>query len=221
MIPMELLTAQTEQGRFYGIYTGIVTEVENPNNTEEGQKNLGRVKVKFPWLSDEDTSYWARIISPIAGNQRGLYFLPKVNDEVLVAFEHGLIEFPCVMGSLWNSESLPPVFEDKDYKATDNQTTIKSASGHTIILNDTKDNEQIIIQAKTKDEKQANTIVFDCAKNSLTISVTKDTSKKNQIVMEPEKITLTQDKTTITIAKDEIAIEAKKVSVKCDAFEVK
>ena len=68
--------------RVSGVVVGVVTNNQDP-------EGMGRVKVKFPWLSDEDESNWARVAAPMAGKERGFYFLPEVEDEVLVAFEHG------------------------------------------------------------------------------------------------------------------------------------
>ncbi len=52
---------------------------------------MGKIKVKFPTLpansGQEIESAWARLVSPMAGNDRGMFFLPEINDEVLVAFE--------------------------------------------------------------------------------------------------------------------------------------
>ena len=61
---------QHDPGRFYGVVIGIVT-----NNQDTG--TMARVKVKFPWLSDDNESWWARIAVPMAGNGRGTYFLPE------------------------------------------------------------------------------------------------------------------------------------------------
>src|SRR5262245_31955279 len=114
------------EGRIHGVVSGIVTNNQDPDKR-------GRVKLKFPWLSDTDESWWARIVSPMAGKERGVYFLPEVNDEVLVAFEHGDPRFPLVIGALWNTEDKPP-FTNDDGK--NNVRAIKSRSGHTITLGD-------------------------------------------------------------------------------------
>lgn len=87
--------------RIYGVVVGIVT---NNKDTEK----LGRVKVKIPRLSGEDESNWARVTSFMAGKERGAFFLPEVDDEVLVAFEYGDINMPYVIGSLWNGKDVPP-----------------------------------------------------------------------------------------------------------------
>jgi len=84
----------------YGVVIGIVTQ-------NDDKDKLGRVKVKFPWLSDNDESDWARITQLGAGPNAGAVFIPEVNDEVLVAFEHGDISRPFVIGGLYNGKDKP------------------------------------------------------------------------------------------------------------------
>src|SRR5205085_2988322 len=116
-----------------GVVVGVVT------NNQDDPDGLGRVKVKFPWLSNDEESFWARVAVPMAGKERGFYFLPEVEDEVLVAFEHGDPRFPYVLGSLWNGQDKPP--EKNDGK--NNVRVIKSRSGHVIRLNDEDGKEKI------------------------------------------------------------------------------
>lgn len=152
---------QTEQhNRFYGVTIGVVTNNKDPDK-------LGRVKVKFPWLSEQEESYWARLATPMAGKERGLYFLPEVEDEVLVAFEHGAVEFPYILGALWNGKDKPPVTNED---GQNNLRTIKSRSGHIITLDDTKGEEKIII----RDMTAKNEIVIDSKNNTITLKVEKD-----------------------------------------------
>ena len=92
-----LLTPQARNDRFYGVVVGIVTNNQDP-------ENMHRVKVRFPWLSNDVESNWARVAAPMAGKGRGAYFLPEVDDEVLVAFEHGQVDHPFVVGCLWNGK---------------------------------------------------------------------------------------------------------------------
>ncbi|MBE9594681.1 MAG: phage tail protein, partial [Proteobacteria bacterium] len=63
--------------RIEGIVLGVVTKNQDP-------EKVGRVKIKFPWLADSDESYWARVATVMAGKDRGTFFLPEVDDEVLV-----------------------------------------------------------------------------------------------------------------------------------------
>jgi uncharacterized protein involved in type VI secretion and phage assembly len=170
MMDMEILaglvTPPGQQGRFYGVTVGIVTNNQDPDG-------LGRVKVKLPWLSEEHESHWARLLTPMAGPERGLYCLPEVDDEVLVAFEHGQVEFPYVLGGLWNGKDKPPEQNDD---GQNNKRTLKSRSGHVITLDDTQGQEKIVIRDKTG----KNEIVIDSAKNSLTIKVQGDFSVEAQ-----------------------------------------
>ena len=159
--------------RIAGVAVGIVTNNQDPDK-------LGRVKVRFPWLSDEDESQWARIAAPMAGNDRGAYFLPEVDDEVLVAFEHGDIRFPYVVGALWNGKDAPPA-SNSDGK--NNVRVIKSRSGHVVKLNDEDGKETIEIV----DKSEKNSIVVDTAKNTITITSDKD------IVLKASNGTITLD----------------------------
>jgi uncharacterized protein involved in type VI secretion and phage assembly len=138
----------------------LVTNNQDPDG-------LGRVKVRFPWLSDVDESFWARVAAPMAGKQRGAYFLPEVDDEVLVAFEHGDVRFPYVLGALWNGQDAPPVTNDD---GKNNVRMIKSRSGHIVKLNDEDGKETIEIV----DKSQKNSIVIDTAKNTITVTTDKD-----------------------------------------------
>jgi uncharacterized protein involved in type VI secretion and phage assembly len=171
--------------RIAGVVIGVVTNNQDPDK-------LGRVKVKFPWLSDEDESFWARIASPMTGKERGLYCLPEVDDEVLVMFEHGDLRFPYVIGSLWNGKDAPPT-DNGDGK--NNIRMIKSRSGHTIRLNDEDGKETIEIIDKT----QKNSFIIDTSKNTITITTDKDitlSAAKGTIKLEAQKIELKSSAST-------------------------
>lgn len=162
--------------RFTGVVVGIVTNNQDPDG-------MGRVKIKFPWLSDDDESQWARIAAPMAGADRGVYFLPEVDDEVLVVFEHGDIGFPYIIGALWNGKDAPPAKNDD---GKNNLRLIKSRSGHVIKLNDEDGKETIEII----DKSEKNSIVIDTSKDTITITSEKDISlkAKGMIKLDAEKI---------------------------------
>lgn len=84
----------------YGVVTGIVTNNKDP-------ESRFRVKVKFPWLSDAEESEWAPVAQAMVGNAYGAALLPEVNDEVLVAFDHGDVRAPVVLGGLYNGIDKP------------------------------------------------------------------------------------------------------------------
>jgi uncharacterized protein involved in type VI secretion and phage assembly len=144
-----------QSNRFHGVMVGIVTNNQDPDN-------MGRVKVKFPWLDDNVESTWARMACPMGGKGRGTYFLPEVNDEVLVAFEHGDMRVPYVLGAMWNGQDAPPA---NNSDGQNNIRVIHSRSGHLIRLDDTNGDEKIEIIDKTG----ANSITIKSSDNSVTI----------------------------------------------------
>ncbi|HYV24494.1 MAG TPA: phage baseplate assembly protein V, partial [Pyrinomonadaceae bacterium] len=84
-------------GRWYGAFPALVTDIKDP----DGQ---GRVKISLPWSADTAGAkyeYWARLATLMGGNNRGSWFIPDVNDEVLVVFEGGDPRRPYVIGALW------------------------------------------------------------------------------------------------------------------------
>lgn len=149
------LDYEDNSSKIYGVVTGVVTN----NKDEEG---MGRVKVTFAWLAENDESHWARIATLMAGNDRGTYFLPEVGDEVLVTFEHGDINYPYIIGSLWNGKDK---VHETNSDGKNNLRVIKSRSGHKIILDDTEGKEKITVIDKT--EKRS--IVLDSEKKTIDI----------------------------------------------------
>lgn len=91
-------------GAAAGVVVGIVTDNDDP-------ERLGRVKLRFPSLSADYESNWARVAAPGNGASRGTVWIPEVNDEVLVAFEGGDRQRPFVLGGLWNGSDTPPPIE--------------------------------------------------------------------------------------------------------------
>jgi phage protein D/phage baseplate assembly protein gpV len=91
----------SELGAVLGLVIGEVTNNADPDD-------LGRVRVRFPTLSTQDESFWARVAAPGAGRQRGIQWLPEVGDEVLAGFEFGDVHRPVILGGLWNRTD-PPV----------------------------------------------------------------------------------------------------------------
>ena len=151
--------------RFYGVVVGIVTNNQDPDG-------MHRVKVKFPWLSKDVESNWARVAAPMTGKDRGVYFLPEVDDEVVVAFEHGQVDHPFVVGSLWNGKDTAP---ESNADGQNNHRTIKSRSGHVLRFNDKAGGETIEIIDRTGSNK----IIIDSAANTITIEAKSDITIKS------------------------------------------
>jgi uncharacterized protein involved in type VI secretion and phage assembly len=97
---LELMRPPKERDWSAQLVVGVVT---NNKDTE----SMGRVRVKYPSLSDTEESAWARIASPSAGNARGIMMLPQPGEEVIVGFEHGDTRRPIVVGSLFNGRDKP------------------------------------------------------------------------------------------------------------------
>jgi uncharacterized protein involved in type VI secretion and phage assembly len=121
-----------------GIVIGLVSDLND-------QENLGRVKVKYPHLENQESD-WARLVAPMAGPGRGVFFRPEKDDEVLVGFEHGDPRRPYILGSLWSQVDQPP--PDDGQKTQNNWRFIKSRSGHIFKLDDTQGKEKIEILSK-------------------------------------------------------------------------
>lgn len=91
--------AAASGSRCAGLVSGTVTDTQDPDGS-------GRVKVRFPWLSDEYASDWARTAQS-GGTGGGEAFIPEVGDEVLVGFEHGHLDRPYVLAGLYNGQDRP------------------------------------------------------------------------------------------------------------------
>jgi uncharacterized protein involved in type VI secretion and phage assembly len=148
----QIRTAETESSRVYEPVIGIVTDNKDPDK-------LGRVKLKIPVLSEQDTTFWCPIIMLGAGKNRGWFFIPDKDDEVLVMFEHGDLNRPLVVGALWNGKDKPP---DKN-PGGNPRRVLKSRLGSKITFDD--DKQQLIIEDGVGKGK----ITFDSQANKITI----------------------------------------------------
>lgn len=148
-----------EPERFYGL---MLAEVIDNDEQQAGEIPAGRVKLKFPGLSDAYASGWAPCAMPMAGGDMGFYALPEKGDQVLVAFDQGELCKPYVIGSLWNATSKPPV---ADPDGGNNQRVIKSRAGHVIAFDDTTNGERLTIR-----DKSGSAIIMNAADGSVTIS---------------------------------------------------
>jgi uncharacterized protein involved in type VI secretion and phage assembly len=139
-----------------GIVIGVVTDLNDP-------EGLARVRVKFPHLNDEPSD-WARLSTPMAGKGRGLFFRPEVDDEVLVAFEHGEPRRPYIVGALWSKVDTPP--PDDGNATQNNWRQLVSRSGHVIRFDDTNGAEKIEIIDKDKSRK----VVLDSGQGKIQVT---------------------------------------------------
>ena len=183
------------QNRISGVVVAIVLDNKDPSN-------LGRVKLQFPWRDGADQTSWVRMAVPMAGNDRGTYFLPEIGDEVLVSFEHGMIEMPFVIGALWNGKDKPP---EANQNGKNDKRLIKSRSGHQIIFDDSSGNEklQILTNAGHK-------IVLDDSSGSEKIEII-DKTGDNSIIMDSSQGSITLKSQT------KVSVQAQMIEIKADS----
>ena len=130
----------TLNGHWFGVYPALVTDIKDP----DGQ---GRVKVSLPWSPDTSSSRyetWARVSTMMGGNNRGTWFIPDTNDEVLLAFEGGDPRRPYVVGGLWNGTDSPP--DSMDGAGNNYRKVIRSRNGVKVTLDDTDGQETLILE---------------------------------------------------------------------------
>ena len=171
MNPFEQMPNMANRDRNRGVVTARVVDNVDPDS-------MGRVQIQFHWLNNGEQSFWARVATPMAGSEMGIYFLPEIDDEVLVAFEHGNIEYPIVIGSLWNGSALP---SQENSNGENNIRQIKSRSGHELTFDDTEDGEKLTLQSSGSHK-----IEFDDSDNSITI----ESSGGNTVVMDDKTVTI-------------------------------
>ncbi|HEX8180817.1 MAG TPA: phage baseplate assembly protein V [Pyrinomonadaceae bacterium] len=184
-------------GRWYGVFPALVSDIKDP----DGQ---GRVKVTLPWSPDtggERYEVWARLATLMGGNRRGSWFIPDVNDEVLVVFEAGDPRRPYVIGGLWNGRDAPP--ESMDGAGNNYKKVLRSRNGVKITLDDTDGQEQLILetpggQKLTLKDSPASVEIVD--------------SNGNSIKLEPAGITINTS-AKLTVNASLVAVSAGMVTV--------
>lgn len=142
------------------VLIGLVLDNQDP-------EGLGRVKINLPGVAEDESGHWARVAAPMAGDGRGMFFLPEKNDEVLVAFEQGDVTRPYVLGALWNGKDKPP---EANSDGQNNFRLIKSRSGHLVRFDDSDGGEKIEIIDKSGE----NSLTIDTKSNSISIKSAKD-----------------------------------------------
>ena len=153
-----------------------MANVTGPTGEEIYVDKYGRVKVQFRWdrygANDESSSAWLRVASPWAGQGRGMLFLPRIGDEVMVEFVQGDPDQPVVTGCFYNEVAMPP------YALPANQTrsiikTISSKGGggaNEIMFEDKKASELLAITAEKDFTLSANHDISISATHDLSIT---------------------------------------------------
>jgi uncharacterized protein involved in type VI secretion and phage assembly len=195
--------------RFYGVVEGIVTENSDPDGE-------GKVRVKYPSFDEHMNSEWCRILQPYAGKGYGMFFVPEKGDEVVVAFAHGDMRLPIILGGVYNGLDKPPSHRD----ASTDEKMIRTKGGHQVLLNDSKDSHQIKITTNGGHEidlndKEQTVSVTSSGGQSITLddqagSITVKTSGGQSITLDPgggvtiSAMTVTIDATSISLGQEAI-----------------
>lgn len=127
-------------GRWYGVFPALVSDIKDPDDQ-------GRVKITLPWSPDSGSDQyeaWARLATFMGGNNRGSWFIPDVNDEVLIVFEGGDPRRPYVIGGLWNGNDSPP--DSMDGAGNNYRKVLCSRNGVKVTLDDTDGQEKFIAE---------------------------------------------------------------------------
>ncbi|QXP54765.1 type IV secretion protein Rhs [Cellulophaga sp. HaHa_2_95] len=177
------------------------------NNDPDG---LGRIKVQFGWQRRMGTSTpWIKMNTPYGGNGKGFYFIPELDEEVLVGFENNNPEKPYVLSAGYNSSAKSGVAD-----AENNIKAIMTRSGHIIELNDTDGGEMITIKDKNENVFQIDTVNNDVtinANNNVNINAVESIklSAKNIELKAQEDIVSQAGKNIVSTASENYNITAK------------
>jgi phage protein D/phage baseplate assembly protein gpV len=178
-----------------GIVIGQVSDAADPEQT-------GRVRLTFPWLSDDYVSDWARTVQSGAGKDRGWQVLPEVGDEVLVAFEQGDVRRPTVIGGLFNGvDTMPsgPVDLVDGGTGRINRRSMVSRLGHRVDLVDASGKEGV--RVATTDEKLK--LIMDHSGTTITLHA------DGKVVIEgTQGVTIDSSSANMELKGNQIAIKA-------------
>lgn len=181
-------------GQMPGLVEAIVTDNVDP-------AKLGRVKVKFvtlpgPTGGDEPVeSFWARLVMPMAGRERGWMTIPEIDDEVLVSFMHGDFNHAIVVGSLYNGVDTPPYANEDE---ENNLRVFESRSGHRVTFDDTAGEERIEIISHNEEIR----VIWDSAEKVLSVYCGKD------IIIEAKETMSIKCKDFILKADNSVSVES-------------
>lgn len=199
--PLEALLQARQPAGWGGLWSGVYPALVTDHRDPDGQ---GRVKIALPWSPDAGGARyeaWARLATLMGGNNRGSWFVPDVDDEVLVAFEAGDPARPYVLGALWNGRDAPPAAMDG--AGNNDKKLLRSRNGVQLTLDDQDGQEQLILETP--------------GGQKLTLkdgpgSVTVEDSNGNSVKLESAGITVTAS-AKVTVNASQVAISAGMVTV--------
>ncbi|WP_316632463.1 type VI secretion system tip protein VgrG [uncultured Flavobacterium sp.] len=145
-----------------GLHVGIVTQLESDPNSED------RILVKIPIINNDEQGIWCRVAVPDAGDKRGIFFRPEIEDEVIVGFINEDPNNAIVLGMLNSSGKPAPIVASDD----NHQKGIVTRSEMKVIFDDEKKSIGIETPAGKKitlDEDQGVIKIEDENSNVITI----------------------------------------------------
>lgn len=145
-----------------GLHTGIVTQLESDPNGED------RILVKIPIINNEEQGIWCRVASPDAGENRGVFFRPEIEDEVIIGFINEDPNNAIVLGMLHSSGKPAPITASDD----NHQKGIVTRSEMKVLFDDEKKSIGIETPAGKKitlDEDKGVIVIEDENSNVITI----------------------------------------------------
>ncbi|HZF51479.1 MAG TPA: type VI secretion system tip protein TssI/VgrG [Polyangiaceae bacterium] len=188
----------TPKPQIHGVESAIVV---GPRGEEIHTDEFARVRVQFHWdryadFSDK-SSCWVRVSQGWAGSAFGMIAIPRVGQEVLVAFLGGNPDHPVVVGRLYNSTSPVPykLPENKTVSGWKSDSTPGSNGYNEIRFDDARGRELVAIQAERNLEK---VVKID----------EKELTGKTRLIEVGERLELTTGKATIILDGENITIEA-------------
>lgn len=184
-------------GRWYGVYPALVSDIKDP----DGQ---GRVRVTLPWSPDTGSDryeVWARMATMMGGNNRGSWFIPDVNDEVLIIFEGGDPRRPYVVGGLWNGSDSPP--DSMDGAGNNYRKVLRSRNGVKLTMDDTDGQEKLILETPGGQK-----ITMQDGPGAVLI----EDSNGNSVKLETGGITITAS-AKVTVNASQVEVSASQVNV--------
>lgn len=195
--------AEAEVHQMPGVTTAIVT------NITDNKSGMCRVKLKFPWLSDDYESDWVRTVQLGAGTSRGFEVLPEVNDEVLVAFEQGDFGAPVVLGGLHNGKDTPPMpVSEAVTGGKVVKRMFKSRTGHVLVFEESDSASTITLLSMDKKTE----LILDAKKHKVTLQAGQDidivAQSGNVNVTGPTGVTVKSDANIALKAGGNVSIEA-------------
>lgn len=162
-------------GWMQAAYLARVVDINDPDSRDRVQVRL----YAFDDVDGQDAPLWARVVCPFAGADRGAFFMPDVDDEVLVVFVQGDPRHPLVVGGLWNGANAAPASLSG---GTNQYKRIRSKNGVVVTLDDQQGQEKLVLETP--------------AGQKLTLSdgpgkVRIEDSNGNSVVLESSGVTIT------------------------------